>query len=174
MSSHRDPFASPPPGSHPNEHRDTMHHRDQPYQRNQPYYENYQPEAESSGSTPWPENSPRGSVDGGYGTYTPYTFRSVAYGATTPVAAPRRKFKSYRLRAEYPKPWLQDKDIKKTRWNNIIVGTWILIGFIAAGVVAYFMSKPYVQKDYCLVYEDNFEKLDTRPAYRADAHNGDN
>ncbi|OAA72483.1 Concanavalin A-like lectin/glucanase, subgroup [Cordyceps fumosorosea ARSEF 2679] len=118
---------------------------------------------ESSSSTPW-KDSPRHSTDGGGpGTFTPYTYNSVAHdgaGASTPVPAPKRRFKSYRLRGEYPKPWLEDKDMKKTRWNNIIVGSLILLGIAAAGVVVYFMSKPYVQKDYCLVYEDNFQSLD--------------
>lgn len=104
----------------------------------------------SSSSTPW-QRSPRHSGDGGPGTYTPYTYNSVAHGAATPVPAPKRKFKSYRLREDYPKPWLEDKDMKKTRWNNIIIGTLILLGFAGAGVVAFFMSKPYVQKDVCRI-----------------------
>lgn len=103
-------------------------------------------EQDSSSSTPW-QRSPRHSGDGGPGTYTPYTYNSVAHGAATPVPAPKRKFKSYRLREDYPKPWLEDKDMKKTRWNNIIIGTLILLGFAGAAVVAFFMSKPYVQKD---------------------------
>ncbi|KAM3502870.1 hypothetical protein MY11210_008925 [Beauveria gryllotalpidicola] len=115
---------------------------------------------DSSSSTPW-QSSPRHSVDGGRpGTSTPYTYNSVVHGAATPVPAQKRRFKSYRLREDYAKPWLEDRDMKKTRWNNVIVGTLLLLGFAAAGVVVYFMSKPYVQKDYCLVYEDNFQTLD--------------
>lgn len=108
---------------------------------------------DSSSSTPWQGTSPRHSVDGsggGPGTYTPYTYNSVAHGAATPVPTVKRRFKSYRLREDYPKPWLEDKDMKKTRWNNIIIGTLILLGFAGAGVVAFFMSKPYVQKDVSL------------------------
>ncbi|TQV91063.1 secreted glucosidase [Cordyceps javanica] len=123
----------------------------------------------SSSSTPWQGRSPRHSADGGRpGTYTPYTYRSVGppSGAATPVqaaaaVAPKRRFRSYRLRGEYEKPWLGDKDMKKTRWNNVIVGTLALVGIAAAGVVIYFMSRPFVQKDYCLVYEDDFRTLDT-------------
>lgn len=148
MSAPRDPFASPPPGSRAGSRRDTTQQRDQPYQRHQPYYDIHQGEAGASGSTPR-QGSPRDSADGGTGTYTPWTYNSVTHGASTPVAAPKRKFKSYRLRGEYPKPWLEDKDMKKTRWNNIIVGSLILLGFAGAGVVAFFMSKPYVQKDVC-------------------------
>ncbi|ATY61835.1 Concanavalin A-like lectin subgroup [Cordyceps militaris] len=118
--------------------------------------------AGSSSSTPW-QGSPRHSVDGGSGpgTFTPYTYNSVVHGgASTPLQAPKHRFKSSRLRGDYEKPWLEDKDMRKTRWNNIIIGTLILLGFAAAGVVVFFMSKPYVQKDYCLVYEDNFQTLD--------------
>lgn len=102
---------------------------------------------DSNGSTPW-QMSPRHSVDGGNGTYTPYTYNSVnGAGTMTPVPASKRKFKSSRLREDYPKPWLQEKEMKKTRVNNIIVGTLIFLGFCAAGVIAYFMSKPYIQRD---------------------------
>lgn len=98
---------------------------------------------------------------GGHGTFTPYTYNSMAAGGTmTPVQAPKRRFKSFRGRDEYEKPWLADKDMKKTRLNNIIVMTLIGIGIAAAAVIAFFMSKPYVQKDYCLVYQDDFKTLD--------------
>lgn len=71
----------------------------------------------------------------------------------------KHKFKSYRLRGAYEKPWLKDPDVKKTRWNNVIVGTWILLGFIGAGVIAFFSAWPYRPLDFCLVYDDDFQTL---------------
>ncbi|KAI9149182.1 Beta-1,3-glucan-binding protein [Paramyrothecium foliicola] len=70
-----------------------------------------------------------------------------------------RRFVSYRLQGEYEKPWLADPALKKTRLNNIIVGSLILLGFAGAGVAIFFMSWPYRPEPYCLVYEDNFETL---------------
>lgn len=72
-----------------------------------------------------------------------------------------RRFKSYRLKGEYEKPWITDPDLKKTRLNNIIVGCLILLGFIGAGLAIFFMSWPYRPQPYCLVFEDNFETLDS-------------
>lgn len=68
----------------------------------------------------------------------------------------KHRFKSYRLKGEYEKPWLADPAVKKTRWNNVIVGTFMFLGIAAAGVVCYFMSAPYIQPDFCLIYDDDF------------------
>lgn len=86
---------------------------------------------------------------------------SMTSTSSVPDATPRYRFRSYRLAAgKMEKPWLEDKRMKKTRINNIIVLTLVVLGFAAAGVLVYFLSKPYVQGDYCLVYEDNFKTLD--------------
>lgn len=49
----------------------------------------------------------------------------------------RKPFVSYKLRGEYEKPWLQDPKFKKTKYNNIIVWTFIGVGIGAAAAVAY-------------------------------------
>ncbi|PHH64984.1 hypothetical protein CDD81_3621 [Ophiocordyceps australis] len=72
----------------------------------------------------------------------------------------KHKFKSYRLRGPYEKPWLSDPAMKKTRWNNIIVSALILLGVIGAGVICFFTVAPYQNLPYCLVYQDNFDSLD--------------
>lgn len=59
----------------------------------------------------------------------------------------KHKFKSYRLRGEYEKPWLVDPAMKKTRWNNLIVGIFILLGFAGAGVICFFTVWPYRPAD---------------------------
>lgn len=57
--------------------------------------------------------------------------------------ASKRRFKSYRLRGEYEKPWLSDPAMYKTKWNNWIVRAFIVLGFMLAGVACYFMVAPY-------------------------------
>lgn len=80
--------------------------------------------------------------------------------ATLPRAA-KRKFKSYRLRGEYEKPWLADPAMKKTRWNNWIVTAWCLAGFAGAAVLCYTGVRQYQTGPICLVFEDDFKTLDT-------------
>ncbi|KZZ97566.1 gram-negative bacteria-binding protein 1 precursor [Moelleriella libera RCEF 2490] len=74
--------------------------------------------------------------------------------------ASKRRFKSYRLRGEYEKPWLSDPAMYKTKWNNWIVRAFIVLGFMLAGVACYFMVAPYKDGAYCLIYEDHFTSLD--------------
>ncbi|KAK9445042.1 beta-1, 3-glucan binding protein [Metarhizium brunneum] len=73
--------------------------------------------------------------------------------------ASRRRFKSYRLRGEFEKPWLADPAMNKTKWNNWIVRGFILLGLILAGVACVFLVWPYKDGPYCLVYEDHFTSL---------------
>lgn len=80
--------------------------------------------------------------------------------ATLPRAA-KRKFKSYRLRGEYEKPWLADPAMKKTRWNNWIVIAWCLVGLAGAGLICFMGIRQYQTGPFCLVFEDDFKTLDT-------------
>ncbi|KJZ74227.1 hypothetical protein HIM_06458 [Hirsutella minnesotensis 3608] len=73
----------------------------------------------------------------------------------------KRKFRSYRLRGEYDRPWLADPAVRKTRWNNLIVRGFILLGFIGSAVIGFFTVLPYRDEPYCLVYEDRFDRLDS-------------
>ncbi|GAB7332675.1 hypothetical protein MBLNU13_g04428t1 [Cladosporium sp. NU13] len=91
--------------------------------------------------------TPNESVEGFYETYSDMSSKRV--------------FKSNRLQGEYEKPWLQNKAMKATRWNDLIVGLFILGGLAGAGVIGFFTVYPYVQGDLCLIYEDNFETLNT-------------
>lgn len=79
--------------------------------------------------------------------------------SVAPDTTPRYRFRSYRLNGKMEKPWLADKAMKKTRLNNIIVAVLLVAGLVAAGVVAYFLAKPFQQGQYCLVYEDDFKTL---------------
>ena len=55
----------------------------------------------------------------------------------------KHKFKSYRLRGEYEKPWLQDPNLKSTKWNNLIVCIFMFLGFLGAGGIAFSTVWPY-------------------------------
>jgi uncharacterized membrane protein YqhA len=55
----------------------------------------------------------------------------------------KRPFKSYRLRGAYEKPWLKDKDVHKTRRNDIIIMVFLAVGFALAAVVIVVMVLPY-------------------------------
>ncbi|KAK3327786.1 concanavalin A-like lectin/glucanase domain-containing protein [Cercophora scortea] len=79
---------------------------------------------------------------------------------TLPRAA-KRKFKSYRLRGPYEKPWLTDPAMRKTRWNNWIVVAFVLIGFTASALICYFGVRQYQPGPMCLVFQDDFRTLDT-------------
>ncbi|KAK2594927.1 hypothetical protein QQS21_007375 [Conoideocrella luteorostrata] len=74
--------------------------------------------------------------------------------------ASKRRFKSYRLRGEYEKPWLSDPDMNKVKWNNWIVRSFALLGVVLAGVACFLMVWPYKEGDYCLIFEDHFATLD--------------
>ncbi|KEY69752.1 hypothetical protein S7711_03733 [Stachybotrys chartarum IBT 7711] len=108
----------------------------------------FQPRRGSNLAVVSSQTSPRDSVED-------VSNRSSQSSAVEPSA--RRRFKSYRLKGVYEKPWLTDPAVKKIRLNNIIVGTLIGLGVVLAGVAAFFMVWPYRQMPYCLVYEDNFE-----------------
>ena len=78
--------------------------------------------------------TPAHSVDG----------RSAAGG-------PKHMFQSYRLVGDYEKPWLSNKAMKSTRWNDLIVGIFILSGIIGAGVIGFFTVWPYRQADVSFI-----------------------
>lgn len=83
----------------------------------------------------------------------------------------RRKFRSYRLRGPYEKPWLADAAVNKTRWNNFIVAGLIVLGFIGAGVISFFMIMPY--KDLPVWPRPSSLPLSTLPARpRAEGRGG--
>lgn len=124
--------------------------------------------ASSAAGGAWPlgHGTPRMSVDDdrSSGAFSPQQYADGS----------KHKFKTYRLRGEkMEKPWLTDPAMKRTRWNNLIVGTWILLGFLGSGGVAFWMVWPYRSIDVstpvpchigradgfqmCLVYEDSFE-----------------
>lgn len=78
--------------------------------------------------------SPNESVEG-FQTYSQSGFTS------------KHIFKSNRLKGEYEKPWLQNKAMKATRWNDLIVGSFILAGLCGAGVIGFFTVRPFIQGD---------------------------
>lgn len=79
--------------------------------------------------------TPNDSVEGFHDTYS------------SSGVSPKRVFKSNRLVGEYDKFWISDKRMKATRWNDMIVGFFVLGGLIGAGVIGYFTVSPYIQGD---------------------------
>ena len=62
-------------------------------------------------------------------------------------SSPRRRFKSYRLRAAYEKPWLRDPNLGSTRWNDLVVCVFVLLGLLGAGGIAFVTVWPYRSGD---------------------------
>lgn len=85
----------------------------------------------SANSSQPPAGTPRISIDQGSGRY-PF-----------PDIISKHKFKSYKLKGAYEKPWLKDPAMKKTKWNNLIVGLFILAGFAGSGAIAFLTVWPY-------------------------------
>jgi hypothetical protein len=96
-------------------------------------------------SSPWPAaSSPRDSMDIGEDT--------SRYSHSQPETVAKHKFKSYRLRGPYEKPWMSDPAVKKTKWNNWIVWGWIVAGFIGAAAIVFFTIMPYRDGEVCFIY----------------------
>jgi hypothetical protein len=55
-------------------------------------------------------------------------------GARTPA---KRRFRTYRLKGEYEKPWLNDKRLKKTRCGNYIIWGFIVVALMVSGYINY-------------------------------------
>lgn len=75
----------------------------------------------------------------------------------------KHRFRSYRLRGAYEKPWLADPAVRKTRWNNAIVCAWMLLGLVGAAVICFFSVWPYRNLDVR-------PPLGPRTPFSADAH----
>ncbi len=56
----------------------------------------------------------------------------------------KHRFTSYRLKGGYEKPWLADARMTKTKWNNVIVALFIVLGFLLAGMICFLMVRPYL------------------------------
>lgn len=97
----------------------------------------------------------------GMGAGTPYSVDNDTGSLRYPFpdVTSKHRFKSYRLKGEYEKPWLTDPAMKKTKWNNVIVGTFMLLGVAAAGVICWFTVAPYRQGEVsphsssCILYD---------------------
>ncbi|KUJ09079.1 glycoside hydrolase family 16 protein [Mollisia scopiformis] len=84
------------------------------------------------------------------------------------VSAPRqRRFKSARLIGEYEKPWIEawktgkkGKKLSGRTWDSIIFWVAIFVGFGLGAIMCYISYSAVSNFEYCLVFEDNFEKID--------------
>lgn len=73
----------------------------------------------------------------------------------------KHQFRSYRLVGEYERPWVTDKRMKKSRYNNLIVYIFIVIGFGVAGYICFTATQSVPKNEYCLILDENFKTLDT-------------
>jgi len=69
-------------------------------------------------------------------------------------------FRSYRLTAPYEKPWVTDKRMKRTRYNNYIVYGFMVLGFALAAYVCYSTAAGVPKHNYCLVLDEEFKSID--------------
>ncbi|KFY02959.1 hypothetical protein O988_01777 [Pseudogymnoascus sp. VKM F-3808] len=58
------------------------------------------------------------------------------------------------------RPWIKDKRMKKTRYNNLIVYIFMVIGFGVAGYICFAATQSVPKHDYCLILDEDFKTLD--------------
>lgn len=92
---------------------------------------------------------------------------SIRHSIAGDPAPRQRRFKSARLIGEYEKPWLENwkkggkgKRISGRVWDSIIFWGCIFAGFALGGYFCYSSYRSVSNFEYCLVFEDNFEKID--------------
>lgn len=56
----------------------------------------------------------------------------------------KRLFVSYRLNGAYEKPWVTDPKMKRVRYGNYIVYSFLVLGFVGAAAIAFLITKPAV------------------------------
>ncbi|KAF2099299.1 glycosyl hydrolase [Rhizodiscina lignyota] len=77
------------------------------------------------------------------------------------IGRPKRRFRSYRLKGDYERPWTQDPRMKKTRMNNWIVRIFIIIGVALSAFICYTATWKVGNHKYCLILDEDFHTLDT-------------
>jgi hypothetical protein len=73
----------------------------------------------------------------------------------------KHKFVSYKLKGEYQQPWRDHPRLNRTKINNRIVYGFIVLGFALAALICFMNIRTVQKHPYCLVYEDDFQTLDT-------------
>ena len=86
-----------------------------------------------------------------------YSIRSV--GSDRPAG--NHKFISYKLKGEYEQPWRDHPRLQRTKINNRIVYGFTILGAALAALICFMNVRSVKKYDYCLMYEDNFQTLDT-------------
>ncbi|KAF2677058.1 glycoside hydrolase family 16 protein [Lentithecium fluviatile CBS 122367] len=89
------------------------------------------------------------------------TVPSSPHGSSFRTVGPRRarhEFKSFRLKGEYVQPWVDDKRLKRTKYNNIIIYIFIFISLAICAYLTYDGAKSAKVGDYCLIMDDQFDK----------------
>ncbi|KAJ6260903.1 Beta-glucanase [Drechslerella dactyloides] len=73
----------------------------------------------------------------------------------------KRSFKSYRLRGEYPQPWLKEQQRNYTLRSNLIVYSFFLGSLCISAYLCYDGYRKVKRRDYCLILDDTFSQIDS-------------
>lgn len=88
----------------------------------------------SSQHNPFTDSAAQSVRTGRTGSY--YTQRS-GYISGESNRPSKRPFITYRLQGEYPRPWLKDKRLNRTRLGNYIIWGFVVIGLGLSGYINY-------------------------------------
>jgi hypothetical protein len=109
---------------------------------NQP---NFQPRSPFADPNPFedPQTEPKPSPAPSSPASERFPSRGGSRGAN--LWASKHKFVSYRLKGEYPKPWMNHPRLKRTKLNNYIVIFFMILGVILSALIC-FMNARTVNK----------------------------
>lgn len=64
--------------------------------------------------------------------------------------AKARRFQSYLLTDEYPRPWVEDKRLKRTRVGNYIIWGFVVVALLLSGYYNYAETKKVAHYEVCV------------------------
>jgi hypothetical protein len=73
----------------------------------------------------------------------------------------KHKFVSYKLKGEYHQSWKDHPRLNRTKINNRIVYGFMGIGAALAALICFMNIRTIKKHPYCLVYDENFQTLDS-------------
>ncbi|KAF5646355.1 glycoside hydrolase family 16 [Fusarium sp. NRRL 52700] len=107
--------------------------------------------AVSGASTPNPASRSRISS---------YHARGPSSATTLDEERVNRRFKSSRLIGEYEKPWLKEWK-REVNWDSIIFYSGFVLALGISAFIAWNTVRVIPHNEYCLIMDDQFQKLDT-------------
>ncbi|KAF5554621.1 glycoside hydrolase family 16 [Fusarium mexicanum] len=89
-----------------------------------------------------------------------YHVRGRSSASTLDEERVNRRFQSSRLIGEYEKPWLKDWK-REVNWDSIIFYSGLAIALCLSAFIAWNTVRVIPHNEYCLIMDDQFQKLDT-------------